>query len=69
MCSGGGGSYSAPKVDPAPTNVNTESPIDTESSQSSQRRKRGRNSNSLSSDRSTILGSLASNNGGRNTLG
>lgn len=68
MCSHSTPSYSAPKVDPAPTNVNTENPIDTESAQTSQRRKRGRNSNSLSSDRTTILSSLA-NNGDRNTLG
>lgn len=69
MCSGGGGgSYTAPKVDPAPTTVQS-SDIDTSSTQTQQRRRRGRSSTMLSTDRNTILGSLANSDGTRNTLG
>lgn len=71
MCSGGYSAPSVQKVDPAPTNVNQGSPIDTESTQHSQRRKRGRSTNNLSSDRQTILGALAGDTGSstRSTLG
>jgi hypothetical protein len=70
MCSGGGGSVSytpPPKVDPAPTSVQS-SDIGSDNASASQRRRRGRASTMLSSDRETILGTLA-NGGGRTTLG
>ena len=71
MCSGGGGSVSytpPPKVDPAPTAVQSSDIGAQDNASASQRRRRGRASTMLSSDRETILGTLA-NGGGRTTLG
>ena len=59
-------SYTAPKVDPTPTTVQS-SDVDTTTATQQQRRKRGRSSTQLSSDRDTILGGLT--DGTRNTLG
>lgn len=77
MCSGGGGgSYQAPKVDPAPTAVQSaDTGVDTSAS-NKQRKKRGLSSNFLSNDRgsaATILGSAIgggnADGGARKTLG
>ena len=71
MCSGGGGggSYTPPpKVDPAPTMVQSSDIGSKDSASGSQKRRRGRSSTMLSGDRETILGTL-SGNGGRTTLG
>jgi len=64
MCTSKAPSYSAPKVDPAPTTVQA-ADVDTTAATTTQRRKRGRGSNQLSTDRDTILGGT----GTRNTLG
>lgn len=68
MCSGGGGggSYTPPKVDPAPTVVQS-SDVGTSDAIKSQKRRHGRASTMLSSDRDTILGGATGN--GRITLG
>ena len=69
MCtggSGGGASYTSPKVDPAPTAVQSSDIGSQDNASASQRRRRGRASTMLSSDRDTILGTLT---GGRTTLG
>lgn len=68
MCSGGGGSYTAPKVDPAPTAVQS-SDVDTSSASESQKRKRGRRSTMLSDDRTLISSASTGDNTTRNTLG
>ena len=76
MCSGGGGSYSAPKVAPAPTVVQSaDTGVDT-SAQAKQRKKRGSSSNTLTDNRAaqaaSILGGATNAAGGagtRNTLG
>ena len=78
MCSGGGGGgytvqrVEAPKVDPAPQVV-TGNEVDTGNEVKKERRRRGRSTTMLSSDRDTILGTLAGGNSasasGRNTLG
>lgn len=57
MCSGGGGGYTAAKVDPAPTTV-TASDIGSDSVQKKNKNKHNRSSNTLARDRGTILGSL-----------
>lgn len=68
MCThSSGGSYTAPKVDPAPTTVQS-SDVGTEKEATTQRRKRGHSSTELSTDRQSILGNLI-NSSGRNTLG
>ncbi|UZD43633.1 hypothetical protein [Selenomonas sputigena] len=70
MCSGGGGgsgSYTPPKVDPAPTTVQP-SDLSSKDTSSGQKRRRGRASTSLANDRDTILGTIAGS-GGRTTLG
>ena len=68
MCSGGGGgrSYTPPKVDPVPTVVQS-SDVGTSDATKSQKRRHGRASTMLSSDRDTILGGATGN--GRTTLG
>lgn len=70
MCSGGGGggSYTPPKVDPAPTAVQSSDIGSQDNASKAQKRRHGRSSTMLSSDRDTILGTLA-NGGGRTTLG
>lgn len=69
MCSGGG-SYTAPKVDPVPTAV---TPDDTAAStiNKEQRRKRGKSATVLSNDRGTLLSNLTGSDSGnvRKTLG
>lgn len=67
MCTGGGGSYTPPKVDPAPTVVQSSDVGSNDGATQSQKRKHGRASTMLSSDRDTILGGATS--GGRTTLG
>lgn len=69
MCSGGGGgggSYTPPKVDPAPTVVQSSDVGSGDGAAKAQKRRHGRASTMLSSDRDTILGTLT---GGRTTLG
>lgn len=67
MCSGGGGgSYTPPKVDPAPMLVQP-SDFGTSDATKSQKRRHGRASTMLSSDRDTILGGATGS--GRTTLG
>lgn len=69
MCVGGGHStpsYTAPKVDPAPTTVSSADVGTDQTASNSQRRRRGRGSTELSTDRDTILGSAGST---RSTLG
>ena len=70
MCSGGGGGgYTPPpKVDPAPTPVQSSDAGVKDNASGAQRRRRGRSSTMLSSDRDTILGTLAGG-GSRTTLG
>ena len=70
MCSGGGGggNYTPPKVDPAPTVVQSSDIGSGDTASNAQKRRHGRSSTMLSSDRDTILGTLA-NGGGRTTLG
>ena len=72
MCSlGGGSSASATKIDPAPVAVQS-ADVGTDSVQDSQKKKRGRKSTEVSTDRATILGSLANGDnstGNRSTLG
>lgn len=71
MCtggSGGGASYTPPKVDPAPTAVQSSDIGSGDSAAKAQKRRHGRASTMLSSDRDTILGALTGN-GGRTTLG
>jgi len=71
MCtggSGGGASYTPPKVDPAPTSVQSSDIGSGDSAAKAQKRRHGRASTMLSSDRDTILGTLTGN-GGRTTLG
>lgn len=71
MCSGGGGGggyVAPPKVDPAPTVVQSSDVGSGDSAAKSQKRRHGRASTMLSSDRDTILGTLTGG-GGRNTLG
>lgn len=67
MCTGGGGSYTPPKVDPAPTVVQSSDVGSNDGATQSQKRKHGRASTMLSSDRDTILGGATGN--GRTTLG
>lgn len=67
MCTGGGGSYTPPKVDPAPTVVQSSDVGSNDGATQSQKRKRGRASTMLSSDRDTILGGATGS--GRTTLG
>ncbi|BEU87448.1 hypothetical protein TAMA11512_09120 [Selenomonas sp. TAMA-11512] len=59
--------YTPPRVDPAPTVVQA-SDVGTETAAKSQKRRHGRASTMLSSDRGTILGTLAGGDG-RTTLG
>lgn len=68
MCSGGGGgdNYTPPKVDPAPSVVQPSDVGSKDSAAKAQKRRHGRSSTMLSSDRDTILGTLT---GGRTTLG
>lgn len=66
MCGGGGGSYTAPKIDPVPTVVNSTVDNGDRSATNAQRRKRGASNNAVSTDRDTILGNMG---GLRNTLG
>lgn len=75
MCSGGGGgSYSAPKVDPVPTVVqSSDTGVDT-SAGNRQKRKRGAMANTLTQDRAaeaaSILGGATNTGAGtRKTLG
>jgi hypothetical protein len=71
MCSGGGGGggyVAPPKVDPAPTMVQSSDVGSSDSAAKSQKRRHGRASTMLSSDRDTILGTLTGS-GGRTTLG
>lgn len=70
MCTGGGGGVTytpPPKVDPAPTVVQSTDVGTEDTANKSQRRRRGRASTMLSSDRDTILGGATG--GGRTTLG
>ncbi|MBF1706517.1 MAG: hypothetical protein HXO80_07615 [Selenomonas sp.] len=67
MCTGGGGSYTPPKVDPAPTVVQSSDVGSNDGATQSQKRKHGRASTMLSSDRDTILGGATGS--GRTTLG
>lgn len=71
MCSGGGsgGGYTPPpKVDPAPTVVQSSDVGSNEGAAKAQRRRHGRASTMLSSDRASILGT-AEGQGSRSTLG
>ena len=61
MCTGGGGSYTPPKVDPAPTVVQSSDVGSNDGATQSQKRKHGRASTMLSSDRDTILGGATGN--------
>lgn len=67
MCTGGGGSYTPPKVDPAPTVVQSSDVGSNDGATQSQKRKHGRASTMLSSDRDTILGGATGS--WRTTLG
>ena len=67
MCTGGGGSYTPPKVDPAPTVVQSSDVGSNDGATQSQKRKHGRASTMLSSDRDTILGGATGS--GRTTRG
>lgn len=71
MCSGGGGSYTAPKVDPTPTTVTpTDESATTAAVNKEQRRKKGRSATMLSNDRGTLLTEDTSTNSNvRRTLG
>ena len=77
MCTGGGGgSYTAPKVAPAPTVVQSADTGVDASAQAKQRKKRGSSNNTLTTDRAaqaaSILGGATNAAGGagtRNTLG
>lgn len=64
MCTAKKASYTPPKVDPAPTTVQ---PADVSADESTpeRKRRRGRSSTELSTDRDTILGGT----GTRTTLG
>ena len=69
MCVGGGHStpsYTAPKVDPAPTTVSSADVGTDQTASTSQKRRRGHSSTELSTDRDTILGATGST---RSTLG
>lgn len=67
MCTGGGGSYTPPKVDPPPTTVQVSDVGSNDGAAQAQKRKHGRASTMLSSDRDTILGGATGS--GRTTLG
>ena len=71
MCTGGGGSMPTytppPKVDPAPTAVQSSDVGSSDTASKAQKRRHGRGSTMLSSDRDTILGTAQG--GGRTTLG
>lgn len=75
MCGGGGGTETVvQKSDPLPVSVTSVSDASTSAEQAAtnkQRKKRGQSSNALSTDRSTILGTLSNdtNSTSRNTLG
>jgi hypothetical protein len=64
MCSGGGGgSYTPPKIDPAPTVVqNSDVQADSGKNERKERRRVNRESTIRSLDRDTILGGLAAGN-------
>lgn len=64
MCTGKKASYSAPKVDPAPTTVQP-ADVEADTTTPERKRRRGRSSTELSTDRDTILGGA----GTRETLG
>lgn len=59
-------SYTAPQVDPAPTTVSSADVGTDQSAAANQRRRRGRSSTELSTDRDTILGASGNT---RSTLG
>jgi hypothetical protein len=63
MCSGGGGGYTPPRIDPAPTVVrNSDVQADSGKNERKERRRVNRESTIRSLDRDTILGGLAAGN-------